>query len=192
MLTSRPLQENAHKEVEHMTVANRQRTRSAGNGSRMAAAEADVRIPASEAGAVRGGVSIAESVVEMIAATAAGEVPGIYPGNGPGGIASELTRAFGARQDGIRARIKHDREVSLEMKMAVDYGEHIPSRGEEVRLAVARAIRKLTDLETREIKVKVTEVLLPKRDQPNDQPQAVKSESAESSPVVQVDDAGRV
>ena len=126
------------------------------------------------------------------AATAAGEVPGIYPGNGPGGIASELTRAFGARQDGIRARIKHDREVSLEMKMAVDYGEHIPTRGEEVRLAVARAIRKLTDLETREIKVKVTEVLLPKRDQPNDQPQAVKSESAESSPVVQVDDAGRV
>jgi uncharacterized alkaline shock family protein YloU len=167
-----------------MTVANRQRTRSAGNASRTTAAEADVRIPASEAGAVRGGVSIAESVVEMIAATAAGEVPGIYPGNGPGGITSELTRAFGARQDGIRARIKHDREVSLEMRMAVDYGEHIPTRGEEVRLAVARAIRKLTDLETREIKVKVTEVLLPKSDQTSDQPQAAKPDYAESSPVV--------
>jgi uncharacterized alkaline shock family protein YloU len=167
-----------------MTVANRQRTKSAGNASRAAAAETEVRIPASEAGAVRGGVTIAESVVEMIAATAAGEVPGIYPGNGPGGITSELTRAFGARQDGIRARIKHDREVSLEMKMAVDYGEHMPSRGEEVRLAVARAIRKLTDLETREIKVKVTEVLLPKSDQPNDQPRAVGSESAESTPAI--------
>ena len=166
-----------------MTVANRQRSRNAGIGSRAAGAEADVRIPASEAGAVRGGVSIAESVVEMIAATAAGEVPGIYPGNGPGGITSELSRAFGARQDGIRARIKHDREVSLEMRMAVEYGEHIPTRGEEVRLAVARAIRKLTDLETREIKVKVTEVLLPKSDPPNEQPQAVEPESAESPPV---------
>ena len=77
-----------------MTVANRQRSKSAGTPSRAAAAEADVRIPASEAGAVRGGVSIAESVVEMIAATAAGDVPGIYPGNGPGGITSELSRAL--------------------------------------------------------------------------------------------------
>jgi uncharacterized alkaline shock family protein YloU len=171
-----------------MTVANRQRSKSAGTASRAAAGEGDVRIPASEAGAVRGGVSIAESVVEMIAATAASEVPGIYPGNGPGGITSELSRAFGARQDGIRARIKHDKEVSLEMRMAVDYGEHIPTRGEEVRVVVARAIRKLTDLETREIKVKVTEVLVPK----TDQAEGALPEQAESQPVASDDAAGRV
>jgi uncharacterized alkaline shock family protein YloU len=157
-----------------MTVANRQKTRSNVNdGSQVPAADGDirtatpasdgeVRIPASQAGAVRGGVSIAESVVEMVAATASQEVAGIYPASGPDGIASEVTRAFGARQGPIRARIKHDREVSLEMKMAVDYGEHIPTRGEEVRVAVARAVRKLTDLEPREIKVKVTDVILPK------------------------------
>lgn len=175
-----------------MTVAKGQRTRSSGNGSRAKADEEEVRIPASEAKAVRGGVSIAESVVEMIAATAALEVPGIYPGNGPASIASELTRAFGARQNGIRARIKRGREVSLEMKMAVDYGEHMPTRGEQVRVAVAEAVRKLTDLETREIKVKVTDVLMPETDQLADiepvpdielEPEDLEPEQAESPAV---------
>lgn len=161
-----------------MTVAKRQSTRRANTESQAPPAEAAVRIPASEAGAVRGGVAIAESVVEMIAATAARKVPGIYPGAGPGGIAGELTRAFGVRQDGIRARIKRDREVSLEMRMAVDYGEHIPTRGEQVRVEVARAIRELTDLETNEIKVKVTDVLLPT----SDEAQNGESEPAESPP----------
>ena len=153
-----------------MTAVNRQKTNSNDNGSRAPAADGDIRIPASEAGAVRGGVSIAESVVEMVAATASQEVPGIYPASGPDGIASEVTRAFGARQGPIRARIKHGREVNLEMKMAVDYGEHMPTRGEEVRVAVARAIRKLTDLEPGEIKVKVTDVVLPKSAEPEAEP----------------------
>jgi uncharacterized alkaline shock family protein YloU len=160
-----------------MTAGNRQKTRSNGNSSRAPAAAGDnrtpapasgeeIRIPASEAGAVRGGVTIAESVVEMVAATASREVPGIYPASGPDGIASEVTRAFGVRQGPIRARIKHGREVRLEMKMAVDYGEHMPTRGEEVRVAVARAVRKLTDLEPGEIKIKVTDVISPKVDEP--------------------------
>jgi uncharacterized alkaline shock family protein YloU len=149
-----------------MAVANRQRAKATPDGSSPTVTEEDVRIPASKAGEVRGGVSIAESVVEMIAATAARTVPGIYPGSGPEGIVSEVGRAFGARQTGIRARIKHDREVSLEMRMAVEYGEHIPTRGEQVRVEVAKAVRQLTDLETREIKVKVTDVILPQGDQP--------------------------
>ena len=92
-----------------MTAGNRQKTRSNANGTRVPAADGDnrtpapasgeeIRIPASEAGAIRGGVTIAESVVEMVAATASLEVPGIYPASGPDGIASEVTRAFGARQ----------------------------------------------------------------------------------------------
>ena len=58
--------------------------------------------------------------------------------------------------------------------MAVDYGEHMPTRGEEVRVAVARAVRKLTDLEPGEIKIKVTDVIAPKGDEPEaEQPKNV-------------------
>jgi uncharacterized alkaline shock family protein YloU len=152
-----------------MTVASRQRSKGGEKESPgPAVEETNVRIPASKAGEVRGGVTIAESVIEMLAATAAREVPGIYPGGPAGGITGEVTRAFGARPNGIRARIKRGREVSLDMRMAIDYGEHMPTRGEEVRIAVARAIQKLTDLETREIKVKISEVILPENRRPED------------------------
>lgn len=110
-----------------------------------------------EAVALRGDVSIAESVVEKIAAAAAREVPGIYPGGRRGFFAT----GAGEANMGIKARIRGHREVDLDMKMTVDYGEHIPTRGEQVRAAVARAVRAMTDLEAREIKVKVTEILTP-------------------------------
>jgi uncharacterized alkaline shock family protein YloU len=117
---------------------------------------------------LHGGVSIAESVVEKIAAAAARQVPGIYTG-APNG--ASLARALGARgnsgAEGITARIKRNREVRLEMRMRVDYGEHIPTRGEQVRGVVAAAIRELTDLRTREIKVKVTEILVPNEAPPH-------------------------
>ena len=66
--------------------------------------------------------------------------------------------------DGIRARIRGNREVSLAMRMAVDYGEHIPSVAQEVRFSVAKAIREMTGLDTREVKVRITEVLLSEGD----------------------------
>jgi uncharacterized alkaline shock family protein YloU len=46
------------------------------------------------------------------------------------------------------------------MRMAVDYGANIPSLSREMRFAVAKAIRDMTGLDTREIKVKITEVLV--------------------------------
>ena len=46
------------------------------------------------------------------------------------------------------------------MRMAVDYGENIPSLSREMRFTVAKAIRDMTGLNTREIKVKITQVLL--------------------------------
>ena len=113
------------------------------------ALESDGRGQAREEAPVRGGVAIAESVVERIAVTAIREVPGIYAGGGKGGT------------EGVRARIRSNREVNLEMRMRVDYGEHIPTRGEQVRAVVARAVRALTDLRAREIKVKVTEIIVP-------------------------------
>jgi uncharacterized alkaline shock family protein YloU len=123
----------------------------------------DERVQSVDAALVRGGVTIAESVLAKIAATAARSVPGIYPA-GAGGVARALGTSE-AKTDGIRARIRHGREVNLEMKMKVDYGEHIPTRGEQVRGAVAAAIDRLTDLETREIKVKITEITVPAEDE---------------------------
>jgi uncharacterized alkaline shock family protein YloU len=113
------------------------------------AAESDARAHVRAEAPVRGGVAIAESVVEKIAATAVRQVPGIYASGGRAGT------------DGIRARIRSNREVNLDMRMRVDYGEHIPTRGEQVRAVVASAVRELTDLQAREIKVKVTEIIVP-------------------------------
>jgi uncharacterized alkaline shock family protein YloU len=145
-----------------MPATIRQKTRESAKPS---GAELDVRRDQGEAAPPRGEVSIAESVVEKIAANAARTVQGIYPAGDVKGFASGLARAVGANvnggTEGIRAHIRRNREVSLEMRMAVDYGEHMPTRGEEVRVAVARTIGELTDLDAREIKVKITEVLLP-------------------------------
>ena len=113
----------------------------------------------------RDSISIAEAVVEKIAATAARDVAGIYPTDDNARFATGIARVLGTRMgtgtDGIRARIRRNREVSLEMRMAVDYGEHIPSLGQDVRFVVAKAIRGMTDLDVREIKVKITEVRVP-------------------------------
>jgi uncharacterized alkaline shock family protein YloU len=110
------------------------------------------------------GVSISEAVIEKIAATAARSVPGMHPAGDLRGFANGLVRAIGTRRRsgtaGIKARIRGNREVSLAMRMAVDYGENIPSLSREMRFTVAKAIREMTGLDTREIKVKITEVLL--------------------------------
>jgi uncharacterized alkaline shock family protein YloU len=110
----------------------------------------------------RGSVSIAEAVVEKIAGSASRQVAGIYPAGNSNGFASGFARAVGAGgnrgTEGIRAHIRRNREVSLDMRMAVDYGEHIPTLGREVRFVVAKAIRGMTDLDVRDIRVKITEV----------------------------------
>ena len=109
-----------------------------------------------------GRVWISEAVVEKIAATAARTVQGIHPAGDRGGFTNALVRAAKGRggTDGIRARIRGNREVSLAMRMAVDYGANIPSLSREMRFTVAKAIRDMTGLDTREIKVKITEVLV--------------------------------
>jgi uncharacterized alkaline shock family protein YloU len=147
-----------------MPASTREATKGSSEERELTAADGDGRLQSQDAAPVRGGVTIAESVLAKIAARAARRVPGIYPAG-----ASGVARALGTSQaqtEGIRARIRHGREVDLDMKMKVDYGEHIPTRGEQVRSAVAAAIDRLTDLQTREIKVKITEIAIPADDQP--------------------------
>jgi uncharacterized alkaline shock family protein YloU len=143
-----------------MPASTREVTTSSRDGHGRAAETGNGRVQARDEGPMRGGVSIAESVIAKIAATAARQIPGIYPAGAGGGVARAIS-AGGEAGEGIRARIRREREVDLDMRMKVDYGEHIPTRGEQVRAAVAKAIRELTDLETREIKVKITEITLP-------------------------------
>lgn len=146
-----------------MPASTREATKRSNEERELTAASTDRRIQSQDASPVRGGVSIAESVLAKIAAKAARSVPGIYPA-GAGGVARALGTSQ-AQTEGIRARIRRGREVDLDMKMKVDYGEHIPTRGEEVRSAVASAIDRLTDLQTREIKVKITEITIPTDEQ---------------------------
>jgi uncharacterized alkaline shock family protein YloU len=146
-----------------MPASTREATKGSSEERELIPGGSDERVHSVNAASVRGGVTIAESVLAKIAATAARRVPGIYPA-GAGGVARALGTSE-AKTEGIRARIRRGREVNLEMKMKVDYGEHIPTRGEQVRGAVAAAIDRLTDLETREIKVKITEIAIPSDDQ---------------------------
>lgn len=146
-----------------MPASTREATKESGEQRERVADGNEGRPQGQDATGVRGGVLIAESVLAKIAAKAARSVPGIYPA-GAGGVARALGTSQ-AQTEGIRARIRRGREVDLDMKMKVDYGEHIPTRGEQVRSAVAAAIDRLTDLQTREIKVKITEITIPTDDQ---------------------------
>jgi len=45
--------------------------------------------------------------------------------------------------------------------MTADYGQHIPTLAEALRRAVAKNLARMTDLEVREIRVRIVDVRLP-------------------------------
>ncbi|TMC00028.1 MAG: Asp23/Gls24 family envelope stress response protein [Chloroflexi bacterium] len=111
----------------------------------------------------RGKLQITAPALEKIAWIAAREVGGIYPQEAPG-RASALSAWLAGRRsgagEGIRAR-QRGRHLRVELRMTADYGQHIPTLAEALRRAVAKNLARMTDLEVREIRVRIVDVRLP-------------------------------
>lgn len=102
-----------------------------------------------------GSVRIADEVVEVIAGMAASEVEGVAEMSGGfvGDIANMLTRGKNASK-GIKVEVG-DKEASVDLFLAVEYGVSIPQVAQKVQEAVKDAIEGMTGLKVLEINVHI-------------------------------------
>lgn len=102
-----------------------------------------------------GSVRIADEVVEIIAGMAASEVKGVAEMSGGfvGDIANMLTRGKNASK-GIKVEVG-EKEASVDLFLAVEYGVSIPDVAQKVQEAVKEAIEGMTGLKVLEINVHI-------------------------------------
>lgn len=102
-----------------------------------------------------GSVRIADEVVEIIAGMAASEVKGVAEMSGGfvGDIANMLTRGKNASK-GIKVEVG-EKEASVDLFLAVEYGVSIPEVAQKVQEAVKEAIEGMTGLKVLEINVHI-------------------------------------
>ena len=102
-----------------------------------------------------GSVRIADEVVEVIAGMAASEVKGVAEMSGGfvGDIANMLTRGKNASK-GIKVEVG-EKEASVDLFLAVEYGVSIPEVAQKVQEAVKEAIEGMTGLKVLEINVHI-------------------------------------
>ena len=102
-----------------------------------------------------GSVRIADEVVEVIAGMAASEVEGVAEMSGGfvGDIANMLTRGKNVSK-GIKVEVG-EKEASVDLFLAVEYGVSIPEVAQKVQEAVKEAIEGMTGLKVLEINVHI-------------------------------------
>ncbi len=102
-----------------------------------------------------GSVRIADEVVEIIAGMAASEVKGVAEMSGGfvGDIANMLTRGKNASK-GIKVEVG-EKEASVDLFLAVEYGVSIPDVAQKVQETVKEAIEGMTGLKVLEINVHI-------------------------------------
>lgn len=102
-----------------------------------------------------GSVRIADEVVEVIAGMAASEVEGVAQMSGGfvGDIANMLTRGKNVSK-GIKVEVG-EKEASVDLFLAVEYGVSIPDVAQKVQAAVKEAIEGMTGLTVLEINIHI-------------------------------------
>lgn len=104
------------------------------------------------------GVSIAPGVVETIISLAAAEVPGVS-GVGIAGAISAIAAAFNAGKaiptTGIKLAKGEDGKLSVEITIQAYYGYRLTEVAENVRLAIADAIKGQTGADVASVDVYV-------------------------------------
>lgn len=110
-----------------------------------------------------GSTVIAEGVVAKIAGIAARDIPGVYA------LGATGARAFGAIRDvmnatdlaqGVKVEVG-ETQAAADLIIVVEYPAPIQEVADQVRAAVAGAIRRLVGLEVVEVNVEVNDVHLP-------------------------------
>lgn len=102
-----------------------------------------------------GSVRIADEVIEVIAGMAASEVEGIAEMSGGfvGDLANLFTRGKNASK-GIKVEVG-EKEASVDLFVAVEYGVSIPEVAKKVQEVVKEAIEGMTGLHVLEINVHI-------------------------------------
>jgi uncharacterized alkaline shock family protein YloU len=107
-------------------------------------------------------LKIATSAITKIAAATAQEVEGLHlTDSSPGALGRFRVNGNSSHEGGVTASLNAQHEVSLALTMTADYGVHIPTLAQDLRDRLGARIAKMTDFETRSVKIEVLDVLVP-------------------------------
>ncbi|NLP44779.1 MAG: Asp23/Gls24 family envelope stress response protein [Peptococcaceae bacterium] len=102
-----------------------------------------------------GSVKIADEVVEVIASMAASEVEGVAEMSG--GFVGDIANMFGrgkSASKGIKVEVG-EKEATVDLFLAVEYGVSIPDVAQNVQKSVKEAIEGMTGLSVLEINIHI-------------------------------------
>ena len=98
-----------------------------------------------------------KKVIGDIAAAALKEIPGVQLATF--GIVASLFEAFGYKNyPGVAVKLDADGQMSLEIRLVVEYGLNIPAIASRVQDAVRAAVERSVDIELNEINVNIQSV----------------------------------
>ena len=101
-----------------------------------------------------GFVQIHKKVIGDIAASALNEVPGVKIASF--GVISHLFEAFGYKNyPSVRVTIDADNQVSVDIKVSIQYGLNVPDIARQVQDVVRVAVERSVDIDLREINVNI-------------------------------------
>ena len=104
-----------------------------------------------------GSVHIHKKVIGDIAASALKEVQGVQLA--PFGIISGLFELFGYKNyPGVSVCVDPEGQVSLKLRLQVEYGTNIPLVAQHIQELVRGAVAKAVDIELKEINVNIQSV----------------------------------
>ena len=110
----------------------------------------------------RGNVSISDEVISVIASAEALSVEGVIDMRGT--LTTDVVEMLGVKNKakGIKTGII-DNEVSIEIKLVVEYGKNLIEIASKVQEKVKEAVNNMTGLDVIEINVLIENIVMPKR-----------------------------
>jgi uncharacterized alkaline shock family protein YloU len=104
-----------------------------------------------------GAVQMHKKVIGDIAAAALKEIPGVYLAQF--GFLGSLCELFGYKNfPGVMVRVDKDRQVSLQLRVVVEYGVSIPSMANRIQDIVRAAVERAADIDLKEVNVNIQAV----------------------------------
>jgi len=101
-----------------------------------------------------GFVQIHKKVIGDIAVSALGEVPGVRLASF--GVISTVCEAFGYKNfPSVRVTIDQDNQVSVNIKVSIQYGLNVPDVARQVQDVVRIAVERSVDIDLKEINVNI-------------------------------------
>jgi len=107
-----------------------------------------------------GVVQIHKKVIGDIAAASIKEIPGVQLASF--GIIGSIAEAFGYKNcPSVSVTVDKDQQVSLEIRVIIDYGINIPSVASQIQDVIQRSVEDAVDINLKEINVNIQAVERP-------------------------------